>query len=113
MLLRLRLMILSQKNDLTEDEQEQADEIAEFIGFCDICCDIAVTDCDDCGRYLCAKHAYLHDGIQCSYCLDDYYNSETGEYDDYGYDSTPETDAKISRFARLRTITRRIINAVK
>ena len=104
---------MTEKNDLTKDEQKELDEIEEFIGFCDLCLDIAVTYCDDCGRLLCAKHAYLHNGIQCSYCMDDYFNQETGDYDDYGYDSTPETDQKISKFAWLRGIKRRIKSVLK
>ena len=98
------------ENKTEEELAEDADLAGHeaFIGFCDICGSEAVTDCDDCGRLLCANHAFLHDGIQCRYCIDDYYNEETGDYDGYGYDSTPLTDKKIERFSWFRKIKRRI-----
>jgi len=51
------------------------EENEENVGLCEDCEEREVEiDCEDCGKLLCFKCAYLNDGIQCEGCIGRYEN---------------------------------------
>jgi len=62
--------------------EKENTETMDDIDWCEVCHltndDFVpgIVTCQDCGRLLCEKHAYLNYGIQCNDCLNDQANED-------------------------------------